>query len=697
MSSGLLISRKHKFQLSAAAANNPSEFNTSFYKNFRNLYNKILKAAKKKYFDDEFSKCRSNLKRTWDLIRNALNIDSSGRELISELTLHGITYDDPRLIAEKLNEFFVNEPKRISDSIPSSADYPTNFDVDNPADDPTDCPFNFNLSDSPVTRTEILEAFSQLESKKSEDLYGLSMFFIKKFKNTIVNPLYYIIFKSFETGKFPSQLKIAKVVPIHKGGDKSLPDNYRPISLLPNFSKIIEKIMSNRLTSYLENNNLISSNQFGFRKGHSTLHPIVHLINQISLSNNSNHYSIAIFCDLKKAFDTVDHKILLKKLYKLGVKGLAYEWFKDYLFQRKQFVSLKNVNSNLLCILLGVPQGSILGPLLFLIYINDLPDCNLLKNFFFADDTMLMDSHCDLNTLVVNVNREFQKVISFFRSNRLALHPDKTKFMLFTTKKNFQRPNIVFNFNEINATYTNPDLIQPMTFVNEQDTKYIRFLGVLIDPQLTFKDHVQKLSNKLSTSLYYMRSVRHLLNQKALKYIYFALFHSHLIYGIQAWSCTTESTLKPLILKQKQAIRIVTGSKYNAHTAPLFKQCNILPFPDLCHFFKLQFIQQFIQGFLPTSFNNTWISNRMRRADQGQVELRNDNVLAVPFSRNLTISRMPIFSFPKLWSEFPSEQIKILRNKLDFNWELKKYFLSLLSETSNCNRLFCPTCHNIGT
>jgi len=612
-------------------------------------------------------------------------MDGGGRDLITELKFNGTSFDDQRQIANLLNDFFISAPKEISDSIDSPI----------PTDQPTDLPespLRFSLSDSPVTQTEIIDAVAQLESKKSEDLFGISMFFIKKFVSILVNPLYYIISKSFETGKFPNQLKIAKVVPIYKGGDKTSPDNYRPISLLPNFSKIFEKVMCNRLTFYLESNNLICNEQFGFRKGHSTLHPLVHFLNHVSVANNQSKYTIAIFCDLRKAFDTVNHKILINKMRKLGITGIELDWFVDYLTSRKQFVSLNNVNSNLLSILMGVPQGSILGPLLFLIYINDLPKNNLLKNSLFADDTTLLDSDSNLDNLVQKINVEFHKVINYFKLNKMALHPEKTKFILFSNRRWTPLPNVVFNFNPIDSPHENPNLISPMLCVNGLQNPSIRFLGVLIDPQLNFKEHISKLNKKLATGLFYLRSVRYLLDQKALKFIYFALIHSHLIYAIHIWSNTNESFLKSLFIKQKQAIRIITNSKYNSHTEPQFKELNILPLPTLALFFKLQFMQQFSNGFLPISFNNTWVTNRIRRDGQDHVELGNDDDIAIPFSRNVTISRMPLFSFPKLWADFPSEQIKFIRNKLEFNFELKKHFITLLSDTPNCNRLFCPSC-----
>ena len=399
-------------------------------------------------------------------------------------------------------------------------------------------------------------------------------------------------------------------------------------------------------------------------------------MNHLTEANNSKHHSIAIFCDLRKAFDTVDHNILLKKLYNIGVRGVELQWFRDYLHNRKQFVKIDDSYSSLLQISLGVPQGSILGPLLFLLYINDLPSCTLLKSFLFADDTTLIHSNPDLLVLTDIVNREFQKVIEYFKIHKLALHPEKTKFIVFSHNREIATtsPEVVINFN--NSNEDDPNKIFPMTCVNTSSVPAIRFLGIYFDPQLNFKHHVQLLLNKLSRALYFLRSTKNILTSKALKSIYYSLFHSHLIYGIHVWSCTTQSILNPLFIKQKMAIRLISNARYNDHTEPLFKSSEILPFNSLCDFFKLQFMQNFSQGFLPSSFSNTWITNAIRRADQPQIELRNSQNIHIPFSRTTQTDKQPLTAFPKLWDEFPDNQIKFIRNRAEFNFELKNIFLT---------------------
>jgi len=552
-----------------------------------------------------------------------------------------------------------------------------------------------NFSNCPVTESEILDAIAMLLPKKTEDYNGVSLFFLKKFKNYLVKPLRHIFNCSFSSAVVPLQFKIAKVIPLFKSGDKSLPDNYRPISLLSSFSKIFEKVVCLRLLNFLEANNILTPDQFGFRKAHSAVHPMVHMMNFVSRALNKKETAIAIFCDLRKAFDTVNHDILLKKMHKMGIRGVELDWFKNYLSNRKQFVYLNGKSSSLLEILLGVPQGSILGPILFLIYINDLPLSTLLKSLLFADDTALLASGSNIEALTDFVNKEFHKVVHYFRKNRLSLHPEKTKFMIFSNTVAVKKdpPKIYANYNNFSGPQSD-DLLYPIENVTTNSTiPAIRYLGVYFDPQLNFKYHISTVVNKISKMLYFYRQAKNVLTARAKRFLYFSSIHSHLIFAIHIWSCTTESSLNPLIIKQKMAIRILNDASYNAHTEPLFKSCGILPLKQLCDYFKVQFMQKFTQGFLPSSFDDVWISNKIRRAGQDQVELRNNDDINIPFARLASTQRQPLTGFPKIWSSFPDERIKFIRNVVEFNHELKMYYINLLSSKPNCTRLLCPHCH----
>jgi hypothetical protein len=597
---------------------------------------------------------------------------------------------DPSVIAAKFNEFFTTMPSKIVEEIiPPSQPHDTENVIPS-----YNGPF-FQFNENPVTVSEILDCVQQLNPKKSQDFNGISMFFLKKVIHAIIIPFHHTVLRSLATGVVPSQLKIAKVVPIFKSGDQTVMDNYRPISLLSNFSKILEKVVGNRLTAFLENNELLSPSQYGFRKGRSTVHPLVHFMNTVSSALNKKHHVIAIFCDLRKAFDTVDHKILLKKLEKLGIRGVELEWFKNYLLDRKQFVFIDGKCSPLLSILLGVPQGSILGPLLFLIYINDLPLASSLPSSLFADDTMLSSSGPDINQLAVSVNDEFQKVVQFFCQHKLALHPNKTQFLLFTHSSAVKEnpPVIYINNNDVGAPI-DPCKLIPIPNVNSNsDVPAVKFLGLYIDPSLNFKFHIDKITRKLATALFFMRNAKNFLNLEALRTLYYSIFHSVVIYAIQVWSSTAFSNIKGLILKQKAAVRVIQGAGYNDHTEPIFKSLKILPIEHLMDFFGLQFMQQYIQGFLPSTFNNTWETNALRRAEDFHLNLRNNEEFAIPYARLNLTERQPLTHFPRLWHDLNKENIKIIRNKLEFNRDLKEHFLGTLKSVLTCDRMFCLQCH----
>ena len=222
---------------------------------------------------------------------------------------------------------------------------------------------------------------------------------LKDYKSELSKPLRDMINTSFTTGMFPSALKVAHIIPVHKNREKLDCDNYQPISLLSNISKIFEKMMHIQLTSFLNKNKVLSSFQFGFRKKHSTNHALISLTEMIRLALDNDQFVCGVFINLQKAFDTVDHKILLSKINHYGIKGIPYEWFKSYLTNRQQFTTVNNKQSELSSIEFGIPQGSILGPLLFLIYINDLSKAIICSSVH--DDTNINSSLKDINKKIM--------------------------------------------------------------------------------------------------------------------------------------------------------------------------------------------------------------------------------------------------------------------------------------------------------
>ena len=251
----------------------------------------------------------------------------------------------------------------------------------------------------------------------------------------LVTPLTYITNLSLIEGIFPSELKIAQVLPLFKNNDPMLFNNYRPISLLPFFSKLFERLMYNRLIVFIEKHHLLYQFQFGFRKNHSTFMALVILLEKITEALDNSEFAICILIDFRKAFDTVEHNILLQKLYHYGIGGNALQWFNSYLSNRYQYVNYNNTSSDMKLITCGVPQGSILGPLMFLLYINDISSVSsILFSILFADDTTLFYSSKNLQELSDVINNELSKMMEWLNANRLSLNIDKTNFMIFRPK-----------------------------------------------------------------------------------------------------------------------------------------------------------------------------------------------------------------------------------------------------------------------
>ena len=268
---------------------------------------------------------------------------------------------------------------------------------------------------------------------------------------------------------------------MYKANSKENFANYRPISVLPCFSKILEKLMYKRAITFLNKNNILSNNQYGFRAGHSTQQVVIELVDKISQAIERNEYTVGLFLDLSKAFDTVNHHILLEKLEHYGFRGVALEWFKNYLTNRKQMVNYKSVNSDTLVVSCGVPQGSVLGPLLFLIYVNDISQSSSLLSFLlFADDTNLFFSHKDIKILGKTVNEELCKVANWLACNKLSLNVKKTHFMIFKAKN--KKMNLDLNIKIGN------EIIERVNNTN--------FLGLIIDDDLSWKHHIIKVTSK---------------------------------------------------------------------------------------------------------------------------------------------------------------------------------------------------------
>ena len=399
-------------------------------------YNKILRtsicAAKKKFLAYTFDKYKADIRNTWKSINEVLSKKGNKKTSPTSLNVNGNEITNTFEITNMFNTFFTNIGNELANKIKYSGTKDFTYYLRNRQNQ------KFTLNE--VNEQTVTRIIENIPAKNSCGYDDISSIFLKQITTSIIKPLTIVINQVLNNGIFPDKLMIAKVVPIFKSGDCTLTNNYRPISLLPVISKVIEKIIYTQLSLYFKSNKLFSDSQYGFRPNHSTEQATLELTDRIISAMDNNDVPIGIFLDLSKAFDTIDHAILLSKLEHYGVDGIPLQLVKNYLTNRKQYVKLNEVNSNLLPINTGVPQGSILGPLLFIIYINDFARASSIFDFIcYADDTTLFST---LNNLVnaqninpdIIINKELAKINEWLEINKLSLNVTKTKFMVFHTQ-----------------------------------------------------------------------------------------------------------------------------------------------------------------------------------------------------------------------------------------------------------------------
>ena len=353
-------------------------------------------------------------------------------------------------------------------------------------------------------------------------------------------------------------------------------------------SKVFEKIILKRLLSFLDKNKILYDYQFGFRHHYSTELAIFELIDYISKLLDEGKDAVGIFLDLSKAFDTVNTDILLQKLSVYGIRGVALSLFESYLKNRIHYVQIDNILSAPSDIICGIPQGSILGPILFLLYINDMPNCSSLLNFrMFADDTNALIYDKNLDELKCKTNTELMLVADWLATNKLSLNIMKTKFVLFHGK---------------NKSITNFQI--SLNGHNIERVENIKYLGVFINQHLNWDKHIAYVNSKLGRAVGIICKLRSFLNLDILKQLYYSISYPHMTYGVIAWGNSSASSLKRIYSKQRKIVRLITYSNYNEPTEHLFKTLTLLNFDNIYVLQCTKLMYKYYHQLLPQTFNN---------------------------------------------------------------------------------------------
>ena len=591
----LMVNRKNELYVDWKRSAKHSENYNGKKVNFK-TYEKIVDneivQAKKIYYSNVFHMYKSSMKKTWQIINETLSRKKVDNMLPDTFIKNGNELSDPKEIANAFNEYFSKIGSNLASNINCTEDGQS-YKVY--LQNPTLKKFAFKK----VNDNEVLSIINKLKNKKSRGADNISNQLLKTIKQELCKPLTVIINQMIETGVYPEKFKISKITPIYKKNERTNIANYRPISLLPTLSKIFERVIHTQLYTYFDENKLLSEQQYGFREKHSTELAAVKLVDYINHEMDIGNTPEAIFIDLSKAFDTLNFDILIHKLQFYGLSGNSLALMKSYVTGRMQYVLFNKTKSDLAIITTGIPQGSILGPLLFSIYVNDIINSSdKLQYLLYADDTTLYFNreHFTPHNANLEINNELSKVMNWLKLNKLSLNVQKTKYMTFhKSQKNVTPLNLSID-----------DI--PIDSVDE-----FNYLGIILHERLTWKNHINMVTNKIAKVSGILNRLKHIFPQNVLLSLYHTLIISQINYGMLLWGSDIRSVEK----YQKKAIRNITNSHILAHTEPLLKDLGLLKVGDIFKLRLLKFYYKLMNNellsyfvtYVPIITNETYILN----------------------------------------------------------------------------------------
>lgn len=611
--------------------------NKQNYKYWREKVKTLIFQSKKQYYSKEINSRNQNPKNLWKSLHELSGLKTTSHvKFVNDGDGRPIT--DPKLTADEFNSHFANINQSFDNDCTSDStgnnlhECPTMVNINNPDI------LSFKIPTIPVSFVQ--QQLQSLDVSKSTGYDGINASFLKMSASIIAPVLTKIFNVSIVTGDYPKLFKTAKVIPIHKKGPTSDKTNYRPISILPIISLILERHVNNHLKSYLEDNKFLYLRQSGFRSHHSCQTALVNLIDEWITAIDNNSYVGTVFLDLSKAFDLVDHHILLKKLSKYHLDTLTVAWFSSYLQDRHQYVQIQGVSSKLLRIRSGVPQGSVLGPLLFLLYINDLPSS--IKHTvvdIFADDTTISTSNSSLDVVIHSLKTDIENISKWCDSNKMHINLSKTKVMYLSSKS------------KINTISNN---LVPLHFKGRELTCCTaeKLLGVTVDNTLTWSNHIELTLKKCSSLLYLLSRIKCFLPIPLRKLYFNSYILPHLDYCCIVWGNCNSTLLNKVVLFQKRAARLILDADLLTPSKDLFARLNWLPFPQRIEFHKAILLYKIFSNQAPIYLND--IFTPVSSVHSLSLRSTTDKHLYSPRPKTETFRKTFLYSGSKLWNSIPN-------------------------------------------
>ena len=616
ITNGILTSSKIKNKAFKQFKKSGNQVDYKKFKLYRDLINKLKRRSMTLHYKNYFAQHLNNSKKTWTGINTILCRKSKSRMSDIFLNSNGKLFTDQKTVSKMFNNYFINVADKLAEKIPKPN---TKFQ------DYLNNPNEHSIYLKETTPAEVDKLICGLDSNKAPDLYGMSSKIVQMGGFIMAGIISHLFNMSIKHGRFPNFLQNAKVVPCHKDESRLEMSNYRPISLLPTISKIFEKLMYSRLIDFIKKHNILYENQFGFQSGMSTEYAVNALLNNIIETLEKKEFGVCILLDFAKAFDTVNHEILISKLENYGIRGVALQWLRSYLSNRMQCVEIGDVQSELEFIKCGVPQGSVLGPLLFLIYINDIVNSSTIFKFIlFADDTSLYYSCKNARTIEETVNRELAKISDWLSANRLSLNVGKSKLLYFTNNDRGILKDIDIRINnQILAEVSNA-----------------KYLGVYIDNKLQWDTHINNIKLRLSKGVSILAKIRHYVPSSVLRSLYFTFINSHIDYNLLNWGTAPTANFDKISSKARKAIRIISFKAYDDEPLPLFKKLSILPLEETLLLKQANFMWKLQNNLIPPSLSTNFKQN-------------NRSQLTISYNRLAQSAKHITYAGPNLWKAIP--------------------------------------------